>query len=310
MTTPKLSVVLATYNEEANLARCLESVKTIADEIIIVDGESTDKTVKIAKNFKARVVVTTNPPVFHINKQKALELATGEWVLLLDADESLSPRLREEIQEVIRMSDEDIENRVIDLRLLNLFNRHVNLLKVRDGIVGTEKGPIVAFFMPRSNIFLGKFLKKGGQYPDFTLRMVKNGKGRYLLHTVHDQMQVDGRVSLLQHDLLHFGTPDFENYMLRFNRYTTLLANEFKNKNLELNVFNAFNYLLIKPFVEFFLLYFRYRGYVDGFPGFVFALFSGLRFAVAYIKFWQHTKYPENSKLSPLKLRGDTRREG
>src|SRR5579872_3225700 len=105
-----LSVVLATFNEEENLPRCLESVKDIAQEIVIVDGTSTDKTVAIAKKYGARVMVTDNPPIFHINKQKALEMAKGEWILQLDADEQVSKQLGEEIQKIITMTDEEIEN--------------------------------------------------------------------------------------------------------------------------------------------------------------------------------------------------------
>ena len=97
----KLSIALATYNEEENLARCLDSIKDIADEIIIVDGTSIDKTVEIAKKYKAKVTVTTNPKNFHINKQKAIDQATGDWILQLDADETISPELKEEIKEII-----------------------------------------------------------------------------------------------------------------------------------------------------------------------------------------------------------------
>jgi len=85
-----ISVVLATYNEENNLSECLESVKNLADEIVIVDGSSTDKTVEIAKKYGAKVQITTNHPIFHINKQKAIEAASKEWILQLDADERVS----------------------------------------------------------------------------------------------------------------------------------------------------------------------------------------------------------------------------
>ena len=83
----KLSVALATYNEEKNIARCLESVKDIADEIVIVDGSSQDKTVEIAKTYGATVHITSNPKIFHINKQKAIDMSKGDWILQLDADE-------------------------------------------------------------------------------------------------------------------------------------------------------------------------------------------------------------------------------
>ena len=96
-----LSVVLASYNEEENLARCLDSVKSIADEIIVVDGGSSDKTVEIAKSFNAKAVITDNPPIFHINKQKAVDLASCDWILQLDADEVVSAELAQEVREVI-----------------------------------------------------------------------------------------------------------------------------------------------------------------------------------------------------------------
>jgi glycosyltransferase involved in cell wall biosynthesis len=97
----KISVVLATYNEEENLPRCLESVKSLASEIVIVDGTSKDKTVEIAKAFGAKVLVTTNPTNFHINKQKAIDRATGDWILQMDADEVVSEELSSEIKKII-----------------------------------------------------------------------------------------------------------------------------------------------------------------------------------------------------------------
>src|SRR5476651_1626952 len=105
----KITVALAVFNEEKNLDACLESVKDIADEIVIVDGTSTDKTVEIAKKFNSRVLVTDNPPIFHINKQKAIDMAKNEWILQLDADERVSPELAKEIMNVISMSEDEIE---------------------------------------------------------------------------------------------------------------------------------------------------------------------------------------------------------
>src|SRR3989338_8459456 len=96
-----LSVVLATFNEEKNLASCIESFKDIADEIIIVDGASTDKTVEIAKKYGAKVKITTNKENFHINKQMAIDIATSDWVLQMDADEQVSPELAQEIKSIL-----------------------------------------------------------------------------------------------------------------------------------------------------------------------------------------------------------------
>src|SRR5258706_16249311 len=96
-----ISVVLATFNEEKNLPECLESVKNLVQEIVIVDGSSKDKTVEIAKKYKAKVFITSNPPIFHINKQKAIDKATEHWVFQLDADERVSEELAKEIKQSI-----------------------------------------------------------------------------------------------------------------------------------------------------------------------------------------------------------------
>src|SRR5579859_492717 len=106
----KLSVVLAVFNEEKNLEACLSSIKDIAAEIVIVDGSSTDQTVAIAKKFNARILITDNPPIFHINKQKAIDMAKNEWILQLDADERVSPQLAKEIIKIIDMNEEEIKN--------------------------------------------------------------------------------------------------------------------------------------------------------------------------------------------------------
>src|SRR5258706_5524892 len=102
-----LSVVLAVFNEEKNLAACLETVKDIADEIVIVDGSSVDKTVEIAKKFGAKIKITTNKPNFHINKQMAIDMATKDWILQLDADEHASKELKDEILEILNPSTKE-----------------------------------------------------------------------------------------------------------------------------------------------------------------------------------------------------------
>lgn len=255
----KLSLVLAVYNEEKNIGRCLESARELADEIVMVDGQSSDNTLQIAKKYKAKIISTPNLPThFHEMKKKAIDAAQGEWILQLDADECLTPELSKEI--------------------LSTINH--------------EQSTINGFWIPRKNWFLGRFLTKGGQYPDYTMRLYKNGKGNLPAQDVHEQAMVDGEVGYLQNPMLHYGTPDFENYLKRNNKYTSLLAEQFAQKHIPINAFSTFNYLIILPLKEFLWIYIRHRGYVDGFPGFVFALFSSLRFAIAYIKYWQITKYP------------------
>lgn len=278
----KLTVALATYNEEKNIGDCLESVKGIASEIIIVDGSSTDKTVEIATKFDAKIQVTDNPKIFHINKQKALSAASGEWILQLDADERLSEELAQEIKKVINMTDEELENHQKNLPNKNLFLRHQRILDKRDGKIGTE-GSFTAFFIPRLNYFLGKYLRHGGVYPDGVIRLVKKGHAHFPSVDVHEQISVTGRVGWLYNDLIHMADPTFGRYLARNNHYVNLMADNLKQEKA--NLLMPVKYLFILPIHWFILTYIRHKGFLDGWPGFVFSFFSSLRFPKAYIKY-------------------------
>jgi glycosyltransferase involved in cell wall biosynthesis len=249
-----LSVVLATYNEEKNLASCLDSIKELADEIIIVDGTSSDKTVEIAKQYGAKIKITTNKPNFHINKQMAINLATKDWIFQLDGDEQVSKELFEEIKNIL---EKDLEE----------FN---------------------GYWMPRKNWFLGRFLLKGGQYPDHTLRFYRKGKGRLPQKDVHEQAEVEGKVGYLKSALLHYPYKDFSQYLNKWNRYNLLFAvqirDEQKAKNFIWKIVYAFGYLFLKPAHWLFTTFLRHKGFMDGWQGFVFSFFSALRFPVSYIK--------------------------
>ncbi|NMC36430.1 glycosyltransferase family 2 protein [Candidatus Beckwithbacteria bacterium] len=256
----KLSVALATFNEEVNLPRCLESVKNIADEIIVVDGMSHDQTKKIAKQMGAQVFLVPNDPNnFHSMKQKALEHCRGDWVLQLDADEFVSPALAKEIKETIN-----------------------------------KKNDCDGYFIPRKNWFLGKFLQKGGAYPDPVLRLFKNSKAKFskqkmvvntmTTSSVHAQIEIDGKVDTLKHDLIHNGDPELGKYLKRFNRYTSIEAENLLQLGFKKNMFSLLNYMFLKPCYWFLMRFVRHRGYVDGWQGFLFALFSALHYPVIYLK--------------------------
>ena len=283
----KLSVALATYNEEENIGRNLGVIKEIADEIVIVDGSSTDKTVEIAKKYGAKVVVTDNPPIFHINKQKALDACQGDWILQLDADEEVTKELAQEIKEVLRLSAKKLEERRIDSPKKKLFLKHQRLVEERDGKVGTEKGEIVAFWVPRKNYFMGRCLIYGGVYPDGVIRLAKKGKARFPCKSVHEQIEIEGRTAWLENSLIHYDSPTFARYLSRADRYTSLTAKELRKKGVRINFINHFYYFLVKPIKIFLSLYFRHKGFLDGFPGFVWALFSGFHYPLAYIKLWE-----------------------
>lgn len=279
-----LSVALATFNEESNISECLESVSGLADEIIIVDGSSTDKTVEMAREYGAKVVITDNQPIFHINKQKALELATKDWILQLDADERVSSELQEEIKRIISMSEKEVEEYESNLPEKKLFLRHQKLLEARDGKIGKD-GLFVAFFIPRLNYFIGKYLRYGGVYPDGVIRLVKKGKAHFPCKDVHEQMVVDGRVGWLQNPLYHKDSPTFKRYLQRNNRYTDFMASQFKKENIGTNPLTFINFMFLKPIHWLLLTQVRHKGILDGYQGIIFSLFSSLRFPIAYLKY-------------------------
>ncbi|MFA6081474.1 MAG: glycosyltransferase family 2 protein [Patescibacteria group bacterium] len=244
----KLSLCLAVFNEEKNLHYPLDSAVDLVDEVVIVDGGSTDKTLEVAKSYgkKIKIINTDNPAMFHKNKQKAIESAKGDWILQLDADEELTMELKEEIK-----------------LITNLTN-----------------STITAYWLPRKNWFLTGFLMKGGQYPDYTIRLYKNGVAKFPCRDVHENVEIKGEIGYLKNPLLHYADPDFSRYLMRWDRYTTAEV-ERMPKDTKLNFFN---YIIWKPKITFFMMYFRHKGFLDGFPGFVFSLFSAIRYWVIYVK--------------------------
>lgn len=250
---PTISMAMATFNEEANIRRNLDAVHDWVDEIIIVDESSTDSTVDIAKKYsKAKITKTLHEPIFHVTKQKAIDACNSDWILQLDTDEVVTPELRDEILKIV-----------------------------------ASNPPENGFWINRQNFFLGKFLKKGGIYPDPTIRLYRNGKGKLPCKDVHEQAVIDGTVGQLKNDLLHYSDPSFSRYLMRSDRYTSLLATELRDKNVKINFINFVSYFILKPIYWFSLSYFRHRGYIDGFPGFVFAYYSSLRFPAAYTKLYE-----------------------
>lgn len=283
----KISVVLATRNEEANIGECLESVENIADEIIVVDEYSTDRTEEIAKKYGVKVYKEPHHDIFHVTKEKALSLAHGDWILQLDADERVTKSLAKEIREVVEMSDSEIKaRRPKDTNKWRLFMRHQKLIEQRDGKVGEDTGEVVAFFIPRINIFLGAALIHAGVYPDGVIRLVKKGKAHFPAKSVHEQIHVDGEVSWLFNDLEHYDSPTFTRYLARANRYTSLTAAEFKERRLSKNILTLLYYSFVKPLFVFLRLYIRAKGFMDGMRGFVWSLFSAFHFPIAYFKYW------------------------
>lgn len=246
----KLSVAIACFNEEQNLTACLSSVASWVDEIVVVDGGSSDRTVQIARSFKAKVIITDNPPIFHINKQKAVDACSGEWILQLDADEIVPENLKQEILEIIN-----------------------------------SYSAVNGYFIPRKNYFVDHWLKKGGQYPDFVVRLFRTGKGKFPCKTVHEQITIDGHVGYIKNPLFHYSYRSIGEYWKKAQVYTTLTAQELKRSHASITLYSWCLFNFIKPANTFLRLYFIHKGFLDGWYGFLFAIFSSLHFPIAYAKY-------------------------
>jgi glycosyltransferase involved in cell wall biosynthesis len=258
-----LSIAIATYNEAERIEKCLGAVSW-ADEIIIVDGQSDDNTTSLAKKLGAKVISNTNKPMFHLNKQMAINACTSDWILQLDADEIVSPALKTEIQTILSKPVKDISQ--------NGYEIH------------------------RSNFFLTRFLKKGGQYPDSVFRLYKRGQGRLPCLSVHEKTVINPPIGLLRNDLLHYADTDFSRYLDRNNRYTTLMSHNLIEQKIPLDLPGFLNYFFLKPSVTFFQIYFRHLGFFDGFPGLIFAYYSAISHRSAYIKYYQSRHKNDRSR--------------
>lgn len=250
MNNIKISVALATFNEENNIVDCIESAKKLSNDIVIVDGYSLDRTFDLAKKHGAQVFQRENKKMFNVNKNFAIKNCKGEWVFLLDADERITEKLAKEIKEKIN-----------------------------------ENPPENGFYINRKNWFLGGFLTKGGAYPDSVIRLFKKNKGFLPENDVHEQVKIQGQVGNLHQDIIHLADPSFSRYLLRANRYTERTAENLKESKPSKGFMGVFYYMVIKPLITFLKIYFRHSGYKDGFRGFVWALFSAAHHFYAYSKY-------------------------
>lgn len=226
----KLSVTVITWNEEERLRACLESV-TWADEVVVVDAESTDKTIQVAREFTERIWIRPWPG-FAVQKNFALEQARGEWVLSLDADERVTPELRREIEAVI-----------------------------------ARGGPADGYAIPRKNIFWGAWVRHGRLYPDYQRRLFRRGRGRFLERAVHESVEIQGSVGRLRAPLLHQSYRNLEEFLQRSNRYSTLAAEEWIRSGRSAGLAD----LIFRPLGRFLSMYLLHLGFLDGWRGLLLA---------------------------------------
>jgi len=241
---PALTVVVLTKNEEARIANCLESVKW-ADEIIVVDDQSIDRTIEIVRRYTDRVFIR-EMDVEGRHRNWAYSQARNQWVLSLDADEIVSPELREEIKKTLENNPK-------------------------------ENG----FTIPRRNYIGNYWVKFGGWYPSPQLKFFRKEKFRYEEVGVHPRAFMDDPCGHLKCDIIHYSYKNIEDFLSKLNNQTTREAQKWfvQNKPMRLRRF------LWRTYDRFMRTYIGRKGYKDGFIGFVVAYFAGLYQFLSFLKY-------------------------
>ena len=245
-----LSVVIITLNEEANLPRTLQSVAW-ADEIVIVDSGSTDRTREIAEAFHARFYVEPWRG-FAAQKNFALSKASCDWVFSLDADEEVEPALADEIRATVAANPST-----------------------------------AGFFIPRKNFFLGRWIRHGGFYPDPKLRLFRRGSGQFEDRLVHEDVRLNGPTAKLKHHLLHHAYPTLDSYLDHMNRYSSLGAQMAVAKG---PMRFSFVNVVIRPRLTFLYNYILRAGFLDGREGLLLHLYHAEYVSWKYAKAWERSR--------------------
>jgi len=252
-----LSVIVITKNEERNIRACLQSVAW-ADEIIVVDAGSQDRTMEIAKEFSQKVY--SRPwDGYGAAKNFGLSQCTGEWILSLDADERITPELQHEILDRIPSLDPKI----------------------------------AALSMPRRANFLGTWINHCGWYPGRITRIFRRSAGRFTEEKVHERLVIEGETIPLRSDLLHFSDPDLRYYFEKFNKYTSLAAEELLVQKKGKILIR----LIVNPIWVFIRMYIVRLGFLDGIPGLILCVLSANYVFTKYAKLWEYSIRKEGSNL-------------
>jgi len=241
----KISAIIPTLNEEVNIENAIKTLG-FADEILIIDSFSTDKTLEIANKYPVKVIQRKFDN-FSSQKNFALEHTKNNWTYVLDADERVTPKLKEEI---------------------------LRTVKSPNGKAG--------FYVYRTFYFIGKKIKYSGWKNDKAVRLFKKDECRYNGDLVHEVIKTDGELGFLKNRLDHFSYRSFDQYITKLNKYSWLQAKELKEKDLKVNAYH----IVIKPPVRFFIHYVIKLGFLDGFPGFIISVLLSYGVLARYIKLW------------------------
>jgi glycosyltransferase involved in cell wall biosynthesis len=260
-----LSVVLSVHNEETNIRTTLESIKNLADEIIIVNNKSTDNTVQIAKKYTKNIYEHKNTPEL-LNKPKnfGFSKSTGGWILSLDADERVTPELADEIRHAINHQPLTI-------------NHQLN-----------------GYWIPRKNLVFGKWLQHGIWWPDYQLRLFRSGKGKFPGIHNHETLEIKGKSEKLQNPLIHYTYYSVTQYVDKFNHiYTDNEAENFLKSGKKIVWIDAIRW----PLSDFLTNFFARRSYHDGLHGLVLSILQAFYALEVFAKVWERQGFWEyNSK--------------
>lgn len=245
----KISVVISAFNEQAKIEDCLKSAKLIADEIILVDNSSIDETAQIARKYTDKVFTRINDPVMlNKNKNFGFSKATGDWIISLDADERVTRELAGEIKSVIKKSDH------------------------------------AGFEIPRQNIIFNKWIKHSLWWPDYNLRLFKNGKGKFPEKHVHEKIEVDGKVGQLKNPLIHHSYETISQFIKKMDAtYTESEVRHFLKSDKNISWYDAIRW----PTSDFLKTFFLQKGYQDGFHGLILSMLQAFYAFMFFAKVWE-----------------------
>jgi glycosyltransferase involved in cell wall biosynthesis len=243
----KISGAIITFNEEKNIKRCIDSLKEVCDEIVVVDSLSSDNTVSIAKELGAKVI--EQKFLGHIaQKQLAVDNCSNDWILSLDADEELSKELIKELKELIKKP------------------------------LSAE-----AYSMPRVSFHLGRWIRHGGWYPDRKTRLFNKQKAHWGGYNPHDKVIVNGETKKLKNDIRHYVFKDLRHNIDTNNSYSSIMAEDLYKNGKKFSMM----LLLFKPLGKFLETYVYKRGFLDGLPGFIIAVGAAYSMFLKYAKLWE-----------------------
>lgn len=248
----RLSAVIITKNEEEKIPNCLESIKW-ADEIIVVDGYSTDRTVEICRDFGAKVIQHQFEGDFGKERNIGTDAASGDWILQLDGDDVVTPELRNRIEEILN----------------NDF-------------------PYVAYKFRRKNFFLGHFMRYGGWYHYYP-HLYKKGFAKYD-GKVHHLLKIDGKIGTIEEAVEHYPFQNYEQFINRQNRYTSLEAKEMLEKDGVLEAKIIRHNLTTKPLKLFWKMYVKKMSLREGIYGLIFSVLYAWVHFIKWAKYWEEIK--------------------